>query len=46
MLLGAWQGGHESYAAGPTGPTTRVPIGGWFVQVGYLLTGETLRDRT
>mgnify|MGYP001209322649 CR=1 FL=1 len=45
-LLGAWQGGYESYAPGEPGPTTRIPIGGWFAQVGYILTGETLRDRT
>jgi phosphate-selective porin OprO/OprP len=45
-LLGAWQFGHESYSNGPTGPRTRIPIRGWFVQGGYILTGETIRDRT
>jgi phosphate-selective porin OprO/OprP len=45
-LLGAWQFGHESYSSGLTGPRTRIPIRGWFVQGGYLLTGETLHDRT
>ena len=45
-LLGAWQGGYESYALGTTGSPTRIPIGGWFAQAGYILTGETLRDRT
>ncbi len=45
-LLAAWEGGYESYALGTTGAPTRIPIGGWFAQVGYILTGETLRDRT
>ena len=45
-LLGAWQSGHESYAKGADGSSTRIPINGWFVQAGYLLTGETIRDRT
>ena len=45
-LLAAWQGGYESYALGTTGSPTRIPIGGWFAQAGYILTGETLRDRT
>jgi phosphate-selective porin OprO and OprP len=44
-LLGAWQSGYESYAKTP-GPEVRVPINGWFVQAGYILTGETIRDRT
>jgi phosphate-selective porin OprO and OprP len=45
-LLAAWQGGRETYANGATGPTTPIPIGGWFAQVGYIVTGETIRDRT
>jgi phosphate-selective porin OprO and OprP len=45
-LLGAWQGGYESYANGEKGSPTRIPIGGWFAQAGYILTGETIRDRT
>ena len=45
-MLGAWQGGYESYALGTTGSPIRIPIGGWFAQAGYILTGETLRDRT
>lgn len=44
-LLGAWQGGIESYAKSG-GPSHRIPINGWFVQAGYILTGETIRDRT
>jgi phosphate-selective porin OprO/OprP len=45
-LLAAWQGGRESYATGPNAPPVAIPIGGWFAQVGYIVTGETLRDRT
>jgi phosphate-selective porin OprO and OprP len=45
-LLAAWQGGHESYARGANGTPTRIPINGWFVQAGCILTGETIRDRT
>lgn len=45
-LLAAWDSGYESYAHGTTGPSTRIPINGWFVQAGYILTGETIRDRT
>ncbi len=45
-MLAAWQGGHESYALGAAGPPSRIGIDGWFVQGGYILTGETIRDRT
>ena len=45
-LLGAWEGGYESYSAGTTRPSNRIPIGGWFTQAGYIVTGETIRDRT
>jgi phosphate-selective porin OprO/OprP len=45
-LLGAFQSGHESYARGVTGARNRIPVDGWFAQAGYLLTGETIRDRT
>jgi phosphate-selective porin OprO/OprP len=45
-LLGAWAGGYENYSLGPTAPSSRIPINGWFAQCGYILTGETLRDRT
>ncbi len=44
-FLTAIEGGHESYAA-TGGPSTRVPIRGWVVQAAYILTGETIRDRT
>ncbi len=45
-FVSALQGGHESYANGAVAPPVRVPLHGWFVQAGYLLTGETIRDRT
>ena len=45
-LIAAWDGGYESYALGNAGRPDRIPIGGWFVQAGYIITGETLRDRT
>jgi phosphate-selective porin OprO and OprP len=45
-LLAAWQSGHEGYAPAANRPSTRIPVNGWFVQGGYLLTGETIRDRT
>jgi phosphate-selective porin OprO/OprP len=44
-LLGAWQSGYESYAKAGASPT-RIPINGWFAQAGYIVTGETIRDRT
>ncbi len=46
-LLGAWDSGFQDYAIGRSGPPPiRVPTSGYFVQAGYILTGETLRDRT
>ena len=46
-LLGAWDSGFQDYALGSSGPAPiRVPTGGYFVQAGYTLTGETIRDRT
>ena len=46
-LLGAWDSGFQDYALGRSGPAPiRVPTGGYFVQAGYILTGETIRDRT
>lgn len=45
-LLGAWDSGFQDYALGSAGPPpVRVPTGGYFVQGGYILTGETIRDR-
>jgi phosphate-selective porin OprO/OprP len=45
-LLAALEGGHESYALSAADPGIRIPINGWFVQGGYILTGEKIRDRT
>src|SRR5258708_27144153 len=43
-LVSAVDGGQEHYSnrARPV----RIPLDGWFVQAGYILTGETIRDRT
>ena len=46
-LMAAWESGFQHYATTRSGTgTTKVPIDGYFVQVGYLITGETIRDRT
>ena len=46
-FLGAWDSGFQDYALGNSGPPpVRVPMGGYFAQAGYILTGETTRDRT
>ncbi len=39
-LLGAWDGGIQSWALGAASPV-RVPVGGYFLQAAYLVTGET-----
>ena len=39
-LLGAWNSGYESWALTGANPIS-VPVSGYFVQTGYLLTGET-----
>jgi phosphate-selective porin OprO/OprP len=44
--ISAVEGGHESYSNGAAVPPVKIPINGWFAQTGYLLTGETIRDRT
>jgi phosphate-selective porin OprO/OprP len=36
----------RSYANGLAASPVHVSLDGWFVQAGYLLTGETTRDRT
>lgn len=43
-LLGAWDSGFNSYALGQN-PSVRLPTSGFFVQVAYLITGETVRER-
>jgi phosphate-selective porin OprO/OprP len=45
-LVAALEGGHESYSNRPTAGPVHIPLNGWFVQAGYILTGETIRDRT
>jgi phosphate-selective porin OprO/OprP len=44
-LLGAWDSGFNSYAVGQN-PSVRLPTSGYFVQVAYLITGETIRERS
>ncbi|HWE38415.1 MAG TPA: porin [Isosphaeraceae bacterium] len=44
-LLGAWESGFDSFAARGQHPV-RLPVEGYFVQVGYLITGETQTELT
>jgi phosphate-selective porin OprO/OprP len=44
-LLGAWDSGFNSYAL-PHSPSVRVPTSGYFVEAAYLITGETIRERS
>ncbi len=44
-LLGEWDQGYTSYAKGARNPV-QVPLSGWYVQAGYVLTGEELEKRT
>ncbi|WP_337174043.1 porin [Paludisphaera sp.] len=45
-LLAELDGGHSTYGWSDRDLQTRVPVGGYYVQAGYLLTGETLEKRT
>ncbi len=48
-LLAAWDSGFQNYGFGSgtaTSPQVKVPTSGYFVQAGYIVTGETIRDRT
>jgi phosphate-selective porin OprO and OprP len=46
-LLGAWDSGYQNYAMGSSGPApVKVATAGYFIQAGYIVTGETIRDRT
>jgi phosphate-selective porin OprO/OprP len=45
--LGAWDSGFQEYTLGRSGlAPVRVPTSGYFVPAGYILAGETIRDRT
>ena len=45
-VLGAWDGGIDSYAlTTPNALPVPLPVSGFHVQVGYILTGETLEKR-
>src|SRR5262249_44041878 len=39
-VIGEWLSGYQSYAIG-NGHQTRIPVGSFYVQASYLLTGET-----
>ena len=46
-LLGAWDGGTNDFTLKGQGQRpVHLPVQGYFVQAGYLLTGETINDRT
>lgn len=41
-VIAEWQGGHQNYAlANLLSSRTNVPVGSYYVEAGYLLTGET-----
>jgi phosphate-selective porin OprO and OprP len=45
-LVSTVESGHEGYSNGLAAGPVHVPVNGWHVQAAYLLTGETIRDRT
>ncbi len=46
-FLASWNSGFESFTLPGSGSRPiRLPIGGYYVQAGYILTGETLTERT
>jgi phosphate-selective porin OprO/OprP len=45
-LLGSWSSGIESWSRSRGATPTKVPLSGYYVQAAYLLTGETITDRT
>ncbi len=44
-LIGEWQSGFENYALTGRSTQTRVPVGSFYVQGAYLLTGERVASR-
>ena len=40
-LIAEWQSGFQDYSLSGAKTQTRLPIESWYVQAGYLLTGET-----
>jgi phosphate-selective porin OprO/OprP len=44
-VLGSWSSGFDSFAT-PNQRPVAVPVNGYFIQVGYFLTGETLTEMT
>ena len=45
-VIGAWDAGVDSYAKRTGGPQVPLAVNGWNVTLAYLLTGETLSERT
>jgi phosphate-selective porin OprO and OprP len=45
-LIGEWQYGYGSYATTTNPAASRVPVSGYYVAVGYFLTGEHVERRT
>ncbi len=45
-FLGAWDSGFQDYGFANSTQPIRVPTSGYSVQAGYILTGETINDRT
>lgn len=44
-LMGAWNGGFNDYGRIGSKQTVHLPVGGFDVQVGYILTGESISER-
>jgi phosphate-selective porin OprO/OprP len=44
-LLAEWDSGFVTYAKGNSTTRTPLPVSGYYVQAGYVLTGETLEKR-
>jgi phosphate-selective porin OprO/OprP len=45
-LIAEWQSGYDSYSIGPgTNNRAKIPVGSYYVQAGYFLTGETVASR-
>ena len=42
--LAAWDAGYNTFSTSKNSPFVAVPIGGYFVQLAYLVTGETRND--
>lgn len=45
MVLGEWQSGFQDYALNTASTRVRVPLGGFYVETSYFLTGERMASR-